>query len=87
MSEGWLIMYGYLIGGVMAVVFGGLVIYLLTKKNTRTRQRSFWDYYLIWPLLIEDFQQKADRRSKRGVVVGLLVMALLVIAAVISNRR
>lgn len=80
-----MIKYAYLIGGVILLIGGAFAIYLIQmRKNSGTHQRSWIDYLLLWPLILD--ANKTERGGKFLTTrewFGWATIALIIICAII----
>jgi hypothetical protein len=51
------------------------------------RKGSVADYFLLWPILLDQYRGKASRRSKRIVILGAVAIIVLTVFGVATSRR
>ena len=77
--------HAYLFGGVILLVVGAFAAYLYaTRQRTETQERSWIDYVLLWPLILD--ANKIERRGQfltKREWLGWLAVGLLIICAII----
>lgn len=75
--------FGYAIPAIVLFIIGAVLIYLRRPSTSVKKDRSWIDYLLLWPLILERDANKRDGRffTKRewigwGVVVAIIVLAV-----------
>jgi hypothetical protein len=77
--------YSYVIGGVLLFLASALAIYLArARRVSAPPKRSFLDYLLLWPIILEADQDKRGGKFLTGREwVGWLAVVLLIVGAIL----
>ena len=77
--------YAYLVAAVILAMAGGVALYLFqTRRAKHAQQRSWLDYLLLWPLILDANKNERDGKflTKREWF-GWAAVAFIVICAII----
>ncbi|MFZ6779895.1 hypothetical protein ACO0LD_23930 [Undibacterium sp. Ji83W] len=79
--------YAYNIVGFAFVLVGFILVFFrvsrVLKGGNKGDNKSFIDYLLIWPIVIEQHKKTATKNSNKFIVWGLLVMVMLVVGDIV----
>ncbi|BBB62605.1 hypothetical protein UNDKW_4332 [Undibacterium sp. KW1] len=79
--------YAYNVVGIFLLLPGfTLVFYRVSrvlKGGEKGNNKSFIDYLLIWPIVIEHHKKSATKKSNKFIAWGLLAMVMLVVGRMV----
>ena len=70
--------YLYLSLGILVTLMSIVFVYSVIRRNMHDEKQSIWNYFLLWPFLVEQHRKKASKGSNRFVVFGLIIMLILI---------
>jgi hypothetical protein len=77
--------YWYLMCGLDG--FAICVAVVAFRKERAEGSRSLFDYLLLWPILLDQYQKQSTKRSLWFVIFGCVIMVLLVIYGSVTGTR
>lgn len=75
--------YAYNVVGFAFVLAGFILVFYRVSLVLNGEKKSFIDYLLIWPIVIEQHKKTATINSNKFIVWGLLVMVMLVVGDIV----